>query len=393
MAEITLKPGRDKSVRALHPWIFSGAIAQVNGDPQSGEDVLVRTDSGEALGWAAYSPSSQIRARMWNLQPDEAIDMEFFRVRLKAAVHQRTQFILASETDAYRLVHAESDGLPGLVVDRYAETLVVQVLSAGIERQMEPLVDFLVETTGIQNIYERSDVEVRRLEGLPERTGTLRGVTPERVLITENGNRFWVDVQHGQKTGFYLDQRRNRQIVGDLARGRSVLNCFCYTGGFSIYALAKGAEKVLSIDSSADALERGRENLILNDMDEAKAEWMEGDIFQKLRLFRDQGKKFDMIILDPPKFAPTAAQAERAARGYKDINLLAFKLLDPGGLLATFSCSGGISPEFFQKIVAGAAVDAGVNAKIVEYLHQGPDHPVALSFPEGEYLKGLLCTV
>ncbi len=393
MAEITLKPGRDKSVRALHPWIFSGAIARVDGDPQSGEDVLVRTDSGEALGWAAYSPMSQIRARMWNLQPDESIDTEFFRGRLKAAVQQRSQFIRASETDAYRLVHAESDGLPGLVVDRYADTLVVQVLSAGIERRIETLVDLLVETTGIQNIHERSDVEVRRLEGLPERTGTLRGMTPETILISENGNRFWVDVQRGQKTGFYLDQRRNRQIVGGLSGGRSVLNCFCYTGGFSIYALAQGAEKVLSIDSSADALAHGRENLRLNNLDEAKAEWMEGDIFQKLRLFRDQGKKFDMIILDPPKFAPTAAQAERAARGYKDINLLAFKLLNPGGLLATFSCSGGISPEFFQKIIAGAAVDASVNARIVEYLHQGPDHPVALSFPEGEYLKGLLCAI
>lgn len=391
MADITLKPGRDKSVRALHPWIFSGAIARVDGDPRSGEDVLVHNDQGQPLGWAAYSPVSQIRARMWTFNPAESPNPGFFRARLQAALNRRQ--LLDGETNACRLVHAESDGLPGLVVDRYADILVIQALSAGIEARMEELVDLLVELTGISNVYERSDVEVRRLEGLPERTGPLRGILPERVYINENGISYRVDVSRGQKTGFYLDQRRNRQLVGALAAGRSVLNCFCYTGGFSISALACGAANVLSIDSSAEALAEGRENLVLNQLDPARAEWQEGDVFQKLRLFRDQARKFDLIILDPPKFAPTAAQAEKAARGYKDINLLAFKLLNPGGLLATFSCSGGISPEFFQKIVAGAAVDAGVQARILHYLHQGPDHPVALSFPEGEYLKGLLCSI
>lgn len=393
MAEIWLKPGREKSVQSLHPWIFSGAIAEVRDDPQLGETVLVRDTQGTALGWAAYSPNSQIRARMWTWNASESVDADFLKQRLLKAVQRRSSWFSPEDGNALRLVHAESDGLPGLIVDRYADVLVVQILAAGMEKQADLLVQLLKDITGIGNVYERSDVEVRRLEGLPERTGTLCGTVPERVMIEENQLRFWVDVQHGQKTGFYLDQRRNRQRVGRLAAGRKVLNCFSYTGGFSVYALANGAESVVSVDSSADAIEFGRQNVRLNALDEGRVEWVDGDVFQKLRLFRDQARKFDLVVLDPPKFAPTASQAERAARGYKDINLLAFKLLNPGGILATFSCSGGISPEFFQKIIAGAAVDAGVQASVLEYLHQDADHPVALSFPEGEYLKGLVCSV
>jgi 23S rRNA (cytosine1962-C5)-methyltransferase len=277
-------------------------------------------------------------------------------------------------------------------VDRYGDVLVFQSLTAGCEFWRETLADLLLEETGAAAIYERSDADVRELEGLPVRNGLMRGVLPNhRISIIENNLHFLVNIAEGHKTGFYLDQRANRQRVGQLAQGRDVLNCFCYTGGFTVYALAGGAKSVLSIDSSADALALGRENLALNDLSAEKAEWLEGDVFQLLRKLRDQARSFDMIVLDPPKFAATASQAERAARGYKDINLLAFKLLRPGGILATFSCSGGIDAALFQKIVAGAALDAGVDASIVEHFSQGSDHPVSLHFPEGAYLKGLVC--
>jgi 23S rRNA (cytosine1962-C5)-methyltransferase len=254
--------------------------------------------------------------------------------------------------------------------------------------------DLLAEQTGLDQVYERSDVDVRRLEGLEEKTGPLRGAAPQPLVITEGeGLRFRVDVRGGQKTGFYIDQRKNRARLGRMAAGRDVLNCFCYTGGFTLYALAGGAKSVLSIDSSGDALELGKANLALNGLDAERAEWLEANVFLALRKLRDQARSFDLIILDPPKFAPTAAQAERAARGYKDINLLAFKLLRPGGLLFTFSCSGGISPDLFQKIVAGAALDAGVEVSVIEHLEQDFDHPVGLNFPEGAYLKGLVCWV
>lgn len=390
---LILNPGRDRSVLARHPWIFSGAVDRVEGHPESGESVLVRDASGLALGWAAYSPASSIRARMWNHNPAEAVDGDFFEHGIRQAIERRLALVHSGETDALRLVHGESDGLPGLVVDRYADTLAVQILTAGAEFWREVITDALAKLTGVQSIVERSDVDVRQLEGLAARTGVLRGQAPGLVEIQENGLRFQADVLNGQKTGFYLDQRRNRLQVGELAAGRDVLNCFCYTGGFSIYALAQGAGQVVSVDSSGEALAMGRQHVELNRLPIEQAEWIEGDVFKVLRALRDQGRSFDMVILDPPKFAPTAAQAERAARGYKDINLLGFKLLRPGGILATFSCSGGISADLFQKIVAGAALDAGVDARMVQTLTQGPDHPVALNFPEGAYLKGLIVQV
>ena len=359
-----------------------------------GETVEVRNEAGEWLAWAAYSPFSQIRGRIWSWEQEESIDAGFIRRRLEQAMRMRQSLVPPEETNALRLVHGESDGLPGVVVDRYAGVLVLQILSAGAEAWREELVDGLVELTGLQQVYERSDVDVRSLEGLPERTGSLHGSPPPgRLVIRESGLDFIVDVCTGQKTGFYIDQRRNRQRVRALVAGRKVLNCFCYSGAFSVYALDGGAERVLSIDSSADALGLAAENMTLNGFPVEKADWLEGDVFHELRRLRDRAESFDAIILDPPKFAPTAAQAERAARGYKDINLLAFKLLRPGGLLFTFSCSGGISTELFQKIVAGAALDAGVDARVVEHLAQGLDHPVALNFPEGAYLKGLVCQV
>jgi len=352
----------------------------------------VRSASGEFLAWAAYSPESQIRARVWTTDEAERVDRGFLRERLGRALALREAVIPAGETDALRLAHGESDGLPGLVVDRYADWLVVQILSAGMERWKDEVVGLLGELTGVKNIYERSDVDVRKLEGLEERKGVLMGSGPSgSVEVEENGLKFHVDISGGQKTGFYVDQRRNRARLGAYAAGREVLNCFCYTGGFSLYALRGGASSVLSLDTSAEAVEQGAANLALNGLPAEKAEWREADVFQALRLFRDQGRSFDLIVLDPPKFAPTAAQVERAARGYKDINLLAFKLLRPGGVLFTFSCSGGVTADLFQKIVAGAAQDAKVDAAIVERLAQGPDHPVALNFPEGEYLKGLVC--
>jgi 23S rRNA (cytosine1962-C5)-methyltransferase len=295
-------------------------------------------------------------------------------------------------TDAYRLVHGESDGMPGLIVDRYNDFLVVQMLSAGIEYQRELLIRLLMEISGVPNLYERSDLDVRGLEGLPDRAGILAGISPpDHMIISEYGLQFSVDLMGGQKTGFYLDQRENRHKVGAYAQGARILNCFCYTGGFTVQALAAGAASVLNIDSSSDALALARTNVKLNGLPVGNTDWIAGDVFQELRKLRDRAECFDLIILDPPKFAATASQAEKAARGYKDINLLAFKLLKPGGVLFTFSCSGGIPPALFQKIVAGAALDAGVDAVILEKLGQAADHPIALYFPEGEYLKGLIC--
>jgi 23S rRNA (cytosine1962-C5)-methyltransferase len=331
---------------------------------------------------------------MWTWETEEMIGEEFIYRRLERAIASRQALVAPEETDAVRLVHGESDGLPGMVVDRYADVIVLQCLSAGAEFWRQAVVDGLVDLLKPACIVERSDVDVRALEGLEQRVGVVYGKQPQdRLIITENGLHFGVDVLTGQKTGFYIDQRRNRQRVRELVSGRSVLNCFCYTGAFSVYALAGGASGVYSIDSSADALGWGAENVAMNGFPAEAAQWEEADVFQALRTQRDRGVSYDAIVLDPPKFAPTASQAERAARGYKDINLLALKLLRPGGLLFTFSCSGGVSADLFQKIVAGAAVDAGVDARIVGYMAQGPDHPVALTFPEGAYLKGLIVQV
>lgn len=393
MAAVILKPGREKSLLRRHPWIFSGAVQHVDEEPASGETMDLLSSDRQFLARAAYSPSSQIRARVWTFE-DEPVDADFFRRRIRSAIEARRKLGVEAHADAYRLVYAESDGLPGLIVDRYGDVLVLQSLTAGSEFWKETLADLLLEETGLTTIYERSDADVRELEGLEAKTGLLRGsISTQSVQfsIVEHGMRYLVNLQHGHKTGSYLDQRENRLRVRELAKDKEVLDCFCYTGGFTVNALAGGAKSVLSVDSSADALVLCQENIALNHLDESRQTALEGDVFQLLRRFRDENRSFDMIILDPPKFAPTAAQAERAARGYKDINLLALKLLRPGGTLVTFSCSGGIDAGLFQKIVAGAALDAGVEAQIVEHLFQGGDHPVSLHFPEGAYLKGLVC--
>ncbi|MEH6542698.1 MAG: class I SAM-dependent methyltransferase [Porticoccaceae bacterium] len=392
-AKLILQTGRERSILRRHPWVFSGAVERVEGDAQSGDTVQVCDTEGGFLAWAAYNSESQIVARVWSWQAEEEIGADFFRRKIARALTLRKDLKLELHSNGTRLIHGESDGLPGLIVDQYADVLVLQLGSAGVERWRETVADCLQELCQPVCIYERSDSDGRALEGLEKRSEVLRGQLPENLSVTENGIHIAVDVATGQKTGFYLDQRDNRALIGELSVGRDVLNCFCYTGGFSLYALRGGANTVLSIDSSADALQLAQRNVELNALDASRAEWQQADVFEALRKLRDQNRKFDLIVLDPPKFAPTAAFAEKAARAYKDINLLAFKLLHPGGILATFSCSGGISDDLFQKIVAGAALDATVDAQIVHKLNAAADHPVLLSFPEGAYLKGLVLRV
>jgi 23S rRNA (cytosine1962-C5)-methyltransferase len=391
MNKLILKPGREKSLKRRHPWVFSGAIADIEGKPELGETVEVRSSDGALLATAAYSPHSQIRARVWAWDEHE-IDARFFRRRIEDAAAARAALGIDRAGNALRLVHAESDGLPGVIADRYGATAVMQILSAGAERWRDAIADGLCGLPGIDRVWERSDADVRELEGLKPRSGLVRG-TPGSgaTVLEEHGLKFRVDVDAGHKTGFYLDQRDNRLLLRKLARDKDVLDCFSYTGGFAVNALHGGAKSLLAVDSSALALDLARANAQLNGLRDAQ--WLEGDVFQSLRRLRDEGRSFDVIVLDPPKFAPTAAHAERAARAYKDINLLAFKMLRAGGFLMTFSCSGGVSAELFQKIVAGAALDAAVDARIEAWLHAAADHPVALNFPESEYLKGLLCRV
>jgi len=389
MKIIRLKPGKEKSLLRRHPWVFDGAIAKGGGDP--GETVRVESHEGAFLAWGAFSPQSRIRVRVWSFEQAQRIDAPFLASLVKRAVELRANWNLPS--DGVRLVHGESDGLPGLVVDRYGDTLVAQFTSCGTERWKSVLADALLEATGLQRLYERSDASARALEGLPEVTGWLRGGGETALTIQEHGWRLGLDVALGHKTGYYLDQRDSRRDCADWVRRlglREVLNCFSYTGGFTVAALAGGAQHVTSVDSSGPALERARENVALNGFDLARTTWLDADVNASLRAFLAEGRQFDAIVLDPPKLAPTVAHAERAARAYKDINRLGLKLLRPGGVLFTYSCSGGIGVELFQKIVAGAALDAGVDAAIVQRQGGSADHPVSLNFPEGEYLKGLV---
>jgi 23S rRNA (cytosine1962-C5)-methyltransferase len=388
--QLYLLPGRDRSLALRHPWIFSGAVERIEGSPEPGATVTVRASDGRSLACAAYSPASKIRARVWSFDPATHVDGAFIAGRVAEAAAARVAMLDARHS-AVRLVHGESDGLPGVVADRYDGIIVVQLTSAGAERWREAIVGALAAQHKVACVYERSDAEVRTLEGLPPRTGAAWGTLPAQVSIVEDGLTYRVDPVAGQKTGFYLDQRDNRRLVRRLAAGRRVLNAFCFSGGFTLAALAGGAESVASIDSSAEALAQGRANLEANPaLDARRNDWIEADAFADLRRLRNEGASFDLAVLDPPKFAPTAAHAQRAARAYKDVNLLALKLLAPGGLLATFSCSGGVSADLFQKILAGAAVDAGAQVQILRKLGASADHPVALDFPEGEYLKGLL---
>ena len=389
MKSIRLHAGKERSLLRRHPWIFESAIAKGSADP--GETVRVDSPSGEFLAWAAYSPTSKIRARAWSFDASHRIDAAFFSAACERAIKARAR--LDIESDAMRLVHGESDGLPGLVVDRYGDTLVVQLLSAGVHRWKDVLMDALLEHTGLTRIYERSDTSTRALEGLPETTGWIRGDGPTDLVLREHDWQLGVDIAHGHKTGFYLDQRDSRRRFADYTRRLgfgSVLNCYCYTGGFTVAALAGGARHVTSIDSSASAIAMAESNVQRNGFDLARTTFADADVNASLRRFHESGQTFDAIVLDPPKFAPTVAHAERAARAYKDINRLALKILNPGGALFTYSCSGGISVDLFHKIVASAGIDAGVDGFIVERMGGAPDHPMTIQFPEGEYLKGLV---
>lgn len=389
MKVIRIKDGKERSLLRRHPWIFESAIAKGGGD--AGETVRVESHSGQFLAWAAFSPQSKIRARAWSFDEKQRIDAAFFRSLVGGAIRARARFDIRS--DGLRLIHGEADGLPGLIVDRYGDTLVAQFLSAGVERWKAVLVDALLAETGLNRLYERSDASARGLEGLPEATGWLRGEGPTALVLREHDWQLGLDIAHGHKTGFYLDQRDSRKRFADTTRRlqfQRVLNCYCYTGGFTVAALAGGAGHVTSIDSSGPAIEQARANVTLNGFELARTEFLDADVNASLRRFAQEGRTFDAIVLDPPKFAPTVAHAERAARAYKDINRLAFKILEPGGVLFTYSCSGGISADLFHKIVASAGTDAGVDGYIHERLGGAPDHPMTINFPEGEYLKGLV---
>jgi len=394
MPSVKLKKGRDKSFNRKHPWIFSGAIDSVKDVNSNGETVDIISGDGKFLGYGSYSSHSQISVRVLSFNPDEKIDLDFFHMRMKDAAEFRKQIITDKTTNAFRLVNAESDSLPGLVVDKYGDYLVCQFLSAGAEFWKKEIVEILISLFNPTGIFERSDVEVREKEGLQQSKGILYGKAPEGLIeILENGNKFLVDIVLGHKTGFYLDQRDNRKLLQNFSSGSEILNCFSYTGGFSVYALKSGASKVINVDSSAEALSLAEKNFALNEIDSSTYENTQDDVFKYLRKLRDTNKQFDVIILDPPKFAESVSQIDKAARGYKDINLLALKLLKKNGLLFTFSCSGHIVPDLFNKIIADAAADAGREVHILKYLTQSPDHSMLTSFPEGLYLKGLVCKV
>jgi len=401
MKVIRLKPGKEKSLLRRHPWLFEGAIAKGKADP--GETVRVESDTGRFLAWGAYSPSSKIKVRVWSFEETDKIDASFFEATVSRSISARGFFDIKS--NGVRLVHAESDGLPGLVVDRYDDILVAQFMSAGTERWKPVLADALLKATGCTRLYERSDGGVRNLEGLEPTKGWLRGGDEKggttAVVLQEHDWKLALDVELGHKTGYYLDQRDSRHRFSDIIRHRrfaDVLNCYCYTGGFSVAALAgmraagmrSGDGHVTSVDSSGPALELARKNVMLNGFDVSDTTWLDADVNATLRQFDKEGRRFDAIVLDPPKLAPSAAHIERAARAYKDINRFGFKLLKPGGCLFTYSCSGAMGVELFQKVVASAALEAGVDAFITDRLAGAPDHPVGLAFPEGEYLKGLV---
>ncbi len=397
MHELVLKPGKERSLARRHPWVYATAVARVRGAPGPGDLVAVRGADGRWLAWAAYAPDSAIRARCWSFHESDTIDGAWLSERVRQSVARRAP--LAASSNALRLVFGEADALPGLIVDRYDDQLVVQLQAPGVEAQREVLLDALCEATGCAKVFDRSDGGLRTRDGLSMHAGVLRGEEPAaRIRIREHGLAFWVDVRRGHKTGFYIDQRDSRRLATALARelgatlGRPArtLNAFCYSGAFSIALARGGARHIVSIDSSADALALARDHVELNELQDADLQWVCADVFEQLRACRDAGQSFDAIVLDPPKFAASHHQVDRAARAYKDINLSALRLLEPGGFLLTFSCSGAIGVDLFQKIVAGAVFDAGVECQMRARLGAGADHPMRMTHPEGEYLKGLL---
>jgi 23S rRNA (cytosine1962-C5)-methyltransferase len=393
LPRVWLKQGREKSLRRRHPWVFSGAIERIEGNPAAGGTVHLLSAHGEWLAAAAYSPSSQIRARVWTFDEGEAVDAEFFRRRLMRAIESRRTLRLLGAETACRLVFAESDGLPGLVVDRYGAYLSCQFLAAGVDAWRTTLGELLVELCSPTGVFERSEGGARHKEGLPSRRGVLAGAAPpNEVTVDLGGVRLMIDIASGQKTGGYLDQRENRPRVAAHASGAEVLDAFSYTGGFAIACLKSGGRSATLVDSSSEALALADREAEANGVREG-CRFVAADVFEELRELRRAGRQFDVVVLDPPKFVHSAEQLSAGSRGYKDINMLGLALVRPGGVLATFSCSGHVDAALFQKIVAGAALDAGRGAQILERLSQPADHPVAIEFPEGEYLKGLIMRV
>lgn len=389
-----LAKGREKSLLRRHPWVFSGAVARMEGKAAPGETIDIVDHQGKWLARAALSPASQIRARVWTFDPNETIDIAFFTRRLNQAQQWRDWLAKKDGLDSYRLIAGESDGLPGVTIDRFGNFLVLQLLSAGAEYQRPALVSALQACYPECSIYDRSDVAVRKKEGMELAQGPVSGeLPPDLLAIEEHGMKLLVDIKGGHKTGYYLDQRDSRFATRRYVEDKRVLNCFSYTGGFAVSALMGGCRQVISVDTSQDALDVAKQNVELNQLDLSKAEFVRDDVFKLLRKYRDQGETFDLIVMDPPKFVENKSQLHGACRGYKDINMLAIQLLNPGGILLTFSCSGLMTTDLFQKIVADAATDAGRDVQFIEQFRQAADHPVIASYPEGLYLKGFACRV
>ena len=394
-SKIILHESRDKSLKRKHPWIFSKAIKEVVNEPNNGADINIYDCNNNFLAVAAYSPNSQIRARVWSFNKDEKIDKDFFKAKILKAYEARKLMLEVTAMSACRIIAAESDSIPGLIVDMYNNYLVLEVLSAGTEFHLKEIVAALREVFPEHNIYERSDVEVRKKEGLELRKGVIFGENPPKEIeITENENmKLLVDIENGHKTGYYLDQRDNRAALAKYCKGKSVLNCFSYTGGFSLYALKGRALKVANVDVSQRALDITKRNIVLNHLDPGRVKFIKEDVFKFLRNEKTKNNKYDVIVLDPPKFAESRGQLDKACRGYKDINMLAASIINPGGYLMTYSCSGHMTPDLFQKVVADAILDANREGQIVEYLQQASDHPISTAYPEGLYLKGLVVRI
>jgi 23S rRNA (cytosine1962-C5)-methyltransferase len=393
-SQVILKSGREKPVLNRHPWVFSGAINRIEGNPENGDVVDVWNSRARFVARGIYNEKSQIRVRLLTWNPNDVIDGDFWRRRLRRAIAGRQALITAQETDAFRLVHSEADGLPGLIVDQYGPWLVVQFLALAVERYRNSIIDVLTDLLAPIGIYERSDVEVREQEGLVPVAGPVWGeLPPDLIEIIENGHTFLVDIKMGHKTGFYLDQRENRQRVSKYFPDKEILNAFAYTGAFAVYAAYAGARRIINVDSAERMLQMAERNMRRNGFGDREDVYAPADVFEIMRAYENNKWKFDVVILDPPKFAHSKRQVDKATRGYKDINLLGMKLIKPGGVLITFSCSGSVSADLFQKVLFGAAVDAGRHVQIIERLSQGSDHPILLTYPESEYLKGVVCRV
>ncbi|GAA0286624.1 class I SAM-dependent methyltransferase [Psychrosphaera haliotis] len=393
MPAIIIRNERVKAVTRKHPWIFSKGVKKVVDNPKLGETIDIKDEDGNWLATGSYSPHSQIRARIWSFNEGDTIDHDFFVARIERAKAIRADIIEKGQLTGYRLLAAENDGLPGVTVDVFDTTIVIQLVSAGAEFQRDNIISALKQVFPDFTIYERSDADVRGKEGIKKTRGLIHGELPEDVIISENGIKAYVDVEQGHKTGFYLDQRDNRALLETYVKDKSVLNCFSYTGTFGLYALRGGATSVTQVDLSAEALAIAERNVELNGFDNSKVEYVRHDVFKLLRKYKEDGKKFDVIVMDPPKFAESKAQLTGACRGYKDINRIAMELLNPGGHLLTFSCSGLMETNLFQKVVADAALDANRDVFFKEKLNQAHDHIIASTYPEGFYLKGFVCQV